>query len=428
MALQLKGEHTVGIGRDLVWRLMNDPAVLQEIIPGCETLIRVSEDKYELGLSLLIGSVSGNYKGSVELSEKHPPDNYRIMLTGEGSIGFVKGQAAFVLTPKGDGTVISYDGEAEVGGLVAGIGNRVLGGIAKFMVKRFFKAFDKYIKENDVTATGTDKNAEDAVEARIDVGGAALRTIVEGRKDAPWLVMSHSIVTDLHVWDDQVEALRDRFHILRFETRGHGGSTASPAPYDFPLLVRDAVKVLDHYGIAKAHFMGVSLGGMIGYGLALAHPQRLASLIACSSRADAPEAFRAPWDDRIAAIKKDGMEALVKPTVDRWFAPDYQASHKERCEWIANMIRETSPVAYEGTARALQNLNYLPELGKIRVPTLLIAGARDLPIPADVATIHQMISQSQFEIVADAGHLPNVEKPAEFNRIVARFLEQLAVK
>ena len=167
MALQLKGEHTVGIDRDLVWRLMNDPAVLQEIIPGCETLIRVSEDKYELGLSLLIGSVSGNYKGSVELSEKHPPDNYRIMLTGEGSIGFVKGQAAFVLTPKGDGTVISYDGEAEVGGLVAGIGNRVLGGIAKFMVKRFFKAFDKYIKENDVTATGASKNSEDAVEARV---------------------------------------------------------------------------------------------------------------------------------------------------------------------------------------------------------------------------------------------------------------------
>lgn len=421
MALQLKGEHQVEIGRDLVWKLMNDPAVLQEIIPGCETLNRISEDKYELGLNLLIGSVSGNYKGSVELSEKRPPDNYRIMLTGEGSIGFVKGQAAFVLTPKDDGTVISYDGEAEVGGLVAGIGNRVLGGIAKFMVKRFFKAFDKYVKEHGAVASGI---IEARLEERVDVGGALLRVIIEGREGAPWLVMSHSIATDLHVWDAQVEALRDQFRILRFDTRGHGASDASPAPYDFNMLEQDVVKLLDHYGIDKAHFMGVSLGGMIGFGLAINHPERLASLIAVSSRADAPEAFRAPWDERIAAVKKDGMEALVKPTVERWFSPEYLASHGEIRRFIETMIRDTAVEGFAGIGRALQKLDYLPGLANISVPTLLIAGSRDAPIPDAMRNIHEAIRQSKFEIVADAGHLPNVEKSSGFNAIVAKFLAQ----
>ena len=156
MALVLKGDYTIPIDRDQVWRLLNDPVVLQAVIPGCETLNRVSEDKYELGLGLVVGSVSGNYKGTVELADKHPPNDYDLLLTGEGSIGFVKGRAHFTLSPKGEGTEITYDGETEVGGLIAGVGNRVLGGVAKFMVKRFFKAFEKYIKEHGLSSSPTE--------------------------------------------------------------------------------------------------------------------------------------------------------------------------------------------------------------------------------------------------------------------------------
>jgi carbon monoxide dehydrogenase subunit G len=156
MALALKGDHTVSIDREQVWQLLNDPAVLQEIIPGCETLNRISDDMYELGLGLVVGSVSGNYKGTVKLTDKHPPERYDLLLTGDGSIGFVKGNAQFVLTAKGETTEITYDGQAEVGGLIAGVGNRVLGGVAKYMVKRFFKALDKYIKEHDLSAKPTE--------------------------------------------------------------------------------------------------------------------------------------------------------------------------------------------------------------------------------------------------------------------------------
>jgi carbon monoxide dehydrogenase subunit G len=149
MALQLKGEHRALLPRDQVWSLLNDPQVLQEIIPGCKSMTRVEEDKYELGLNVIVGSVNGSYKGSVVLSDKQPPDYYDLALVGEGSIGFVKGKAHFVLAANADETLISYDGEAEVGGLVAGVGNRVLSGVAKYMVKRFFSALDKYIKRQD---------------------------------------------------------------------------------------------------------------------------------------------------------------------------------------------------------------------------------------------------------------------------------------
>lgn len=266
----------------------------------------------------------------------------------------------------------------------------------------------------------------DTVESRVDIGGQSARVVVDGREGAPWVVMSHSIMTDLHVWDEQIAALRDKFRILRIDTRGHGGSGASPTPYDFPLLVQDVVKVLDHFGVKRAHFVGLSLGGMIGYGLALAYPQRVASLVISSSRADAPDAFRAGWDDRIAAVQKGGMQALAMPTVERWFTPEYLAGHPQTRERIAAMIERTVPQGFEGCARALQGLNYLPELGRINAPTLLIAGARDGTIPEDMRAIHGQIAQSRFEVIADAGHIPNVEQAAVFNRIVVPFLEQAA--
>ncbi|HET7633478.1 MAG TPA: carbon monoxide dehydrogenase subunit G [Burkholderiales bacterium] len=156
MALELNGEHTVDLSREKVWLLLNDPDVLSRTIPGCDSLQRSAEDRYELGLKLLVGSVSGNYKGAVVLSEKNPPANYFLTLVGEGSIGFVKGSARFDLDEIALGrTTITYRGAAEVGGLVAGVGNRVLSGVAKFMVKRFFAALDKEVKEAAATASTT---------------------------------------------------------------------------------------------------------------------------------------------------------------------------------------------------------------------------------------------------------------------------------
>jgi 3-oxoadipate enol-lactonase len=260
---------------------------------------------------------------------------------------------------------------------------------------------------------------------QVDLGGSTFRVAIEGKKGAPCVVLSHSIMTDLHVWDAQIEALRDRFQVLRFDTRGHGGSVANAPPYNMQTLVQDVVRILDFHHIDKAHFVGLSLGGMIGYGLALSHPDRVASLVASSSRADAPDVFRAGWDERIAAVRAGGMEALAMPTVGRWFTPEFTAAHPATCEHIAEMIKRTLVQGFEGCARALQGLDYLPEIGRIRVPALLIAGACDGTIPDDMRNIHAQIAQSRFEVIAGSGHLPNVDNAAEFNGILAGFLDQV---
>ena len=149
MALELKGEQSLPVGQAELWRLLNDPEVLAKTIPGCNAVCAVGEDKYELGLKLQVANVSGEYMGSVAITEKREPEHYVLAVEGQGSIGFLKGSAAFDLEPKGDNeTLLRYAGSAEVGGVVAGVGQRVLSGVAKYMVGRFLKALEKHISDS----------------------------------------------------------------------------------------------------------------------------------------------------------------------------------------------------------------------------------------------------------------------------------------
>jgi uncharacterized protein len=148
MALEMKGEYALPVQQAELWRLLNDPGVLAKIIPGCNTVRAVGPDRYEMGMKLQVGSVSGEYMGSVEISEKQEPLHYVLMVEGQGSIGFMKGSAAFDLEAQGEGeSLLRYSGSAEVGGVVAGVGQRVLSGVAKYLAGRFFKALEKHIDE-----------------------------------------------------------------------------------------------------------------------------------------------------------------------------------------------------------------------------------------------------------------------------------------
>jgi hypothetical protein len=149
MALELKGEQSLKVSQAELWRLLNDPDVLAKTIPGCNTVRSLGDDRYEMGLKLQVANVSGEYMGSVAITEKQEPAHYVLAVEGQGSIGFMKGSAAFDLVPKGDNeTLLQYAGGAEVGGVVAGVGQRVLSGVAKYMVGRFFKALEKRIADN----------------------------------------------------------------------------------------------------------------------------------------------------------------------------------------------------------------------------------------------------------------------------------------
>ncbi len=156
MALEMKGEYALLVQQAELWRLLNDPDVLAKIIPGCNTVRMVGPDRYEMGLKLQVGSVSGEYMGSVAIFEKQEPLHYVLNIEGQGSIGFMKGSAAFDLESQGESvSLLRYSGSAEVGGVVAGVGQRVLSGVAKFLAGRFFKALEKHIEQGKGVAEGT---------------------------------------------------------------------------------------------------------------------------------------------------------------------------------------------------------------------------------------------------------------------------------
>jgi len=171
--------------------------------------------------------------------------------------------------------------------------------------------------------------------------------------------------------------------------------------------------------------MGVSLGGMVALGLGIHHPERVASLIVCDARADAPPAFAAPWDDRIATAKEHGTAALAESTAERWFGPDFLRREPVISREVWEMIGATSVDGFVACARALQALDYLGRVGRITAPTQWIVGANDGPLPDAMRHLQSLVPGSALEVITGAGHLPNIDQAAAFNEVVARRLRSL---
>ncbi|MDH3376088.1 MAG: alpha/beta fold hydrolase [Gammaproteobacteria bacterium] len=256
------------------------------------------------------------------------------------------------------------------------------------------------------------------------VNGVDFNVEISGRSGAPWVTFSHALATDLRIWDDQVGVLRDHFRILRYDQRGHGASSAPPGPYDFDILVSDVIGLFDALDIVRSHWVGLSIGGMIGYGVALAHPERLHSLVACDSRPEAPPDYRDYFQYRIDTAQERGMEGLVEPTIERWFTPTTIAAEPASLEHIREMIRGTDPVGHAGCCEALKALAFESRLAAIRTPTLIMGGADDKGAPPDaLADASERIPGARHVVIAGAGHLSNIENPAQFNAALQKFLE-----
>ncbi len=263
----------------------------------------------------------------------------------------------------------------------------------------------------------------------IDVNGCRFNVRVDGVEDGPWVMLAHGLATDLSMWDDLVAALSARYRILRYDARGHGSTSATPGDYSWDLLVGDAVALLDRIGIQRAHFVGLSMGGMVGLGLALDHPARVLSLCACDARAEATPEYNEGWTERIQIVRTGGMDALVERTLRRWFTPAFLASPSQRLDKMRAMMRATSPDGYCGCAAALQTLDYARHLGSLKIPTLYVVGAQDLGAPPEVVrTMHASTPGSQFVEIPNAGHISAVERPAEFNGSIASFLDRISAQ
>lgn len=258
-----------------------------------------------------------------------------------------------------------------------------------------------------------------AVVARGD--DVALSVEITG-EDAtkPWLLVSNSLGADLGMWDQQMEWLTQTHRVIRYDTRGHGLSSAPDGPYSFDDLVADMVAVLDHAGAERADVLGLSLGGMTAIGLAIHHPQRVGRMVVCDARADNPELFRTGWDDRIALIHKGGMAAIVDGTMARWFTPTCPPAIRERAE---DMMRSVAPVGYIGCALALKELDYLKDLGSVGAEVLYVVGEEDLAAPK--AAMEEMASatpHADLKVLPELAHVPNMENPAVFEAAIRPFL------
>jgi 3-oxoadipate enol-lactonase len=275
-----------------------------------------------------------------------------------------------------------------------------------------FAGGDKLIVPRDWLPAGLSRMSIDGAES-----GKQLAIYIGGPETADAILFNSSILTDSRVWMEQaVEALELGYRVVCVDFRGHGASSAFSPPYTMRALIQDDIAVLDRLKIARAHVVGVSMGGMIGLGLGILHPERVLSLTLCAARGDAPAAFAAAWDERIVLANKEGTAALVASTCERWLGAGY-ASHPAY-GLIAQMIEGTSTEGFVGGAQAIQKLNFLEHAGEIEIPTLLIVGNNDTGMLQPMHALHKQINGARLAVMADAGHLPQLDNANEFNTLL----------
>jgi 3-oxoadipate enol-lactonase len=261
-------------------------------------------------------------------------------------------------------------------------------------------------------------------EMQAAVNGTKLRVLVDGPENKPWLTCLHSLATRAELWDDQIEELTKDFRVLRIDARGHGGSQPVEGPYDFDQLARDVVAVWDQLGIEKSAVLGLSMGGMTAFGLALDHAPRVTRIVAADCRSDAPDFFRNMWADRQKTLAEKGMEAIAESTIPTWLTEETRKNRPDQVERVRRMILQTSREGYLGATEALRALNYKHRLAEIGCPVCLVVGAADGPHPAEMRSMAELIPGARFAEIPAAAHLANVENPEAFNKAVCSFLSE----
>jgi 3-oxoadipate enol-lactonase len=252
-----------------------------------------------------------------------------------------------------------------------------------------------------------------------------VRYDLSGPEGAPMVMLCHSLSSSLEMWEPQMEALRSTYRVLRYDVRGHGGTDAPPGPYTLALLASDALELMDRLDIRTVHWVGISMGGMIGQHLGIYHGERIRSLCLCDTTAVIPDDAQPVWDERLANASEKGMPALVEDTLQRWFTGPFREQHPLEVEKIRTQILATPVTGYRGCAEAIRALNYLEELGRIDRPTLIMVGSEDPATTVDDAIVlNERIPRSSMIVLQDAAHLSNIEKAEDFNKALLTFLKK----
>ncbi|WP_137702942.1 3-oxoadipate enol-lactonase [Marimonas lutisalis] len=255
-----------------------------------------------------------------------------------------------------------------------------------------------------------------------DLGDIRLHYRIDGDPDGAPVVFANSLGTDLRLWDKVLPLLPKGLKYIRYDKRGHGLSDATPAPYPMGTLVRDAERLLDHLEVRECVFVGLSIGGMIAQGLAVKRLDQVRAIVLSNTAAKIGQPQM--WDDRIAAVRKGGIEALADSILERWFSKPFRETD-EFHGWHNMLIRQTVE-GYTGCCAAISGTDFYTPTSGLRLPCLGIAGSEDGSTPPDlVRETTDLIPGSRFELIRRAGHLPCVEQPAEYARILTAFLHEI---
>lgn len=263
----------------------------------------------------------------------------------------------------------------------------------------------------------------------VHVNGVDIAYVVEPgvRPGRPWMVFSHSLAADHSMWWPQAGVFAADYNVLRYDTRGHGASGAPEGPYSLDMLADDLLQLLAAAGIEQCHFVGLSMGGMIGQTAILRDPRPFLSLVLADTSSRIPPEIHPVWESRIAAVGTPaGMGAVAQATLERWFTAPFRERAPEDVARIDRLIRNTKVAGYAGCSRAIMQLDLTRRLGQVACPTLVLVGDQDSGTPPAMAEdITRAIKGARLEVIASAAHLANIEQPERFNTLMRQFYAAL---
>ena len=255
------------------------------------------------------------------------------------------------------------------------------------------------------------------------MSAVAVDAVVTGREDGPVVVLSNSLGSTYKMWNPQVAALEERFRVVRYNIRGHGGSPVPDGPYSIDDLADDLVALLDRLGVGRAHLVGLSLGGMTALRVAARDAERVDRLAVLCTGAQLPPA--SGWTDRATTVRSGGSGAVATAVVERWFTPKYLSAHPEVRQAAEAMVTATAAQGYAACCEAIAALDLRDELASITAPTLAIAGADDPATPPPkLEEIATGVKNGKLLVVARAAHLANAEQPGIITPALIEHLEK----
>ncbi|WP_284177314.1 3-oxoadipate enol-lactonase [Rhabdaerophilum sp. SD176] len=255
----------------------------------------------------------------------------------------------------------------------------------------------------------------------IDAGDVRFRIARDGSTANPPLMFSNSLGATLEMWDAQIPVFAETHRVIRYDVRGHGGSSCPPGPYSLAMLAQDALRILDTLHIHKADWVGCSMGGMVGMYLLTYHPDRINRAVLGNTAAFMGPPFT-DWNARIRLAHREGMGAIAEAMKMRWFTPAFNQSNPGEVARITDQVREATVTGYTACCAALRDMDQREAIKSISNPVLVVIGEKDIATTPAMGEIMVSNIPGAKKAVVPGSHIANCESPADYNRVVAAFL------